>query len=53
MPPRRSVSFPLYFEASGTGARDAVRLRRLARLALGAWAVATYVIYWLVQVRLQ
>ena len=52
MPPRRSVSFPLYFEQFRVGAREAVRVRRLARLVFGAWAACAYVIYWLVQLRL-
>jgi hypothetical protein len=32
--------------------RDPVVVRRLGRLALAAWAVAIYVVYWLAQLGL-
>jgi hypothetical protein len=49
MPPRRSVSFPLYIEESAAAARDAARTRRLVRLGLVAWAALVYLLYWLGQ----
>ncbi len=47
MPPRRSASFPLYFDDIAAAARARAGSRRMARLALAAWAAAVYLVYWL------
>jgi len=47
MPPQRSAAFSLYIDDTAAAARALAGTRRTARLALAAWALAVYLIYWL------
>ena len=49
MQPERSDSFPSYIDGARPSGRDALRIRRVARLVLVGWAAAVYLVYWLGQ----
>ena len=52
MSQRPNASFLSYSDEPRATAREPIGVRRIGRLALAAWAVAIYVVYWLAQLGL-
>jgi len=47
MLPRPSASFPSSTDKPEVAGRGGVGVEAIVRLALGAWAAAVYLVYWL------